>query len=339
MEKKYNYDYYVIHLCKDINRINNVNNLSKKIGQEINIFKGVDASTFNNNDYLSIIKNYSNELKINMKPKYPGIIGCYLSHYLLYKQLESSDLDYAVILEDDSNILIDNIDEKIDLYLNMNKTFDFLFLGYNSKCGKQYDSDLYYINNNTKTWGFHGYIINIKSIPKILENNKIIEYEIDIQIFSKIIKNIFNAYFIYPKMINQHEFNSLIRPSTNNKNIKRTISNKMIKQIKSSKMIKTNKPIISSKMTKTNKPIISSKMTKTNKPIISSKMTKTNKPIISSKIIKPIISSKMIKPIISSKIIKPIISSKMIKPIISSKMIKPVKTNILKILYINNKKI
>jgi GR25 family glycosyltransferase involved in LPS biosynthesis len=191
MGKKYNYNYYVIHLCKDTNRINNVNNLSKKIGSDINVFKGIDASTFNNKDYESIIHKYSNDLKINMNPRFPGVIGCYLSHYLLYKQLESSDLDYAVILEDDSKILIDNINEKIDSYLDTNKTFDFLFLGYNPTHGIHYTKELHYINNKLKIWGFHGYIINIKSIPKILENNKIIKYEIDIQIFEQIKKNMF----------------------------------------------------------------------------------------------------------------------------------------------------
>ena len=245
MEKK-KYDYYVIHLCKDTDRINNVNNLSKKIGKTINIFNGIDASTFNNTNYSSIINNYSNNLKINMNPNYPGIIGCYLSHYLLYKQLESSNLDYAIILEDDSNILIDNINEKIDLYLNMNKTFDFLFLGYNPNPGNQYDNELYHINNNVKVWGFHGYIINIKSIPKILENNNIINFEIDIQIFNKIKKNIFTGYFIYPKLINQHKFKSLIR--TNNiQNKPNNIQNKP-NNIQN-KPNKTNKICISSNQT------------------------------------------------------------------------------------------
>ena len=83
---KYNYDYYVIHLCKDTNRINNVNNLSEKIGKSINIFKGVDASTFTDTNYSTIISKYSNDLQIKTNPSYPGVIGCYLSHYILYKQ-------------------------------------------------------------------------------------------------------------------------------------------------------------------------------------------------------------------------------------------------------------
>jgi len=246
MNKKYNYDYYVIHLCKDTNRINNVNNLSKKIGSDINIFKGIDASTFNSTDYSSIINNYSNNLKINMNPLYPGVIGCYLSHYLLYKQLESSNLDYAIILEDDSKILVDNINEKIDSYLNMNLTFDFLFLGYNPTHGNHYTNELHYINNQFKIWGFHGYIINIKSIPKILEHNKIIKYEIDIQIFEQIKKNIFTAYFVNPKLINQYEFKSLIRSTKFeiNKNILKhikSISNKNITPVQNIKPV--TKPV------------------------------------------------------------------------------------------------
>jgi len=292
MEKK-KYDYYVIHLCKDTDRINNVNMLSKKIGKTINIFKGIDASTFKTTDYSSILNNYSNDLKINMKPNYPGIVGCYLSHYLLYKQLETTDLDYAVILEDDSNILIDNINEKIDTYLNMNKTFDFLFLGYNPIPGNQYDDELYHINNKVKVWGFHGYIINIKSIPKILENNNIINFEIDIQIFNKIKKNIFTGYFIYPKLINQHKFKSLIRTNIidNNINKKLTIVNKQV----------TN---VNKQVTNVNKQItnINKQITNVNKQI-----TNINKPI-----------------------------NKLIIPINQTKLIQK---NIIKLLYINKKKI
>jgi GR25 family glycosyltransferase involved in LPS biosynthesis len=268
----YNYDYYVIHLCKDQNRINNVKDMYKKIGREVNIFKGIDALSFQSHDYNKILKSYDKDLKLNFTPPYAGIIGCYLSHYLLLKSLLNSNLDYAVIFEDDSNIAIQNLDSEIDNILKeINETtqkntgeivnpidFDFIFIGYNYNTGIQYKNNFYY-NTNDKLWGFHGYIVNIKSITKILNLNKIINYEIDIQIYKQIQKNDLIGLFLKPKLIFQHNFTSLIRK--NAKAIKTKFINNLRNTNTNINTIYTSKSLNTTNMkqllyARKNKPII-----------------------------------------------------------------------------------
>jgi GR25 family glycosyltransferase involved in LPS biosynthesis len=60
-----------------------------------------------------------------------GIMGCILSHYLMWKELVNSDYTYYLVLEDDI-ILSNNFDQSLDLIKSMitSCTYPFIYLGY-----------------------------------------------------------------------------------------------------------------------------------------------------------------------------------------------------------------
>jgi GR25 family glycosyltransferase involved in LPS biosynthesis len=209
------YNYYVIHCKNNIKRFNNIQMMQKKLLKKINIYDAIIPKIEDQYD-LSIydlnIKNYR-----NIKQK--GELGCYLSHYLLIKSLINSEYEYTVIFEDDFNILIPDLDDKINNLLSIiDIEFDLLFLGTQSKVfGEQYKENIYFINTENKIWGTQGYIINNKKINKILELIKNINFEIDIEYYDHIKKNNLIGLFVNPIYISQNKrLLSTIRPPSNN---------------------------------------------------------------------------------------------------------------------------
>lgn len=213
------YNYYVIH-CKDnIKRFNNIQLMQNKLLKNINIFDAIMPKMEDQHN-LSI---YDLNIKNYKEIKYVGELGCYLSHYLLIKSLINSEFEYTVIFEDDFNILIPNLDDKINHLLNtIDIDFDLLFLGTQSKVfGEHYKENIYFINNKSKIWGAQGYIINNKKINKVLELIKNINFEIDIEIFNHIKKQNLIGLFVNPIYISQNkELLSTIRPTINENSTK-----------------------------------------------------------------------------------------------------------------------
>lgn len=196
------YNYYVIHCKNNIKRFNNIQLMQNKLLKNINIYDAI-IPKLKDQKNLSI---YDLNIKNHRDIKSPGELGCYLSHYLLIKSLINSEYEYTVIFEDDFNILIPDLDNKINDLLNIIEIeFDLLFLGTQSKVfGKHYKENIYFINNETKIWGSQGYIINNKKINKILELIKDINFEIDIEFFNHIKKNNLIGLFVNPIYISQN---------------------------------------------------------------------------------------------------------------------------------------
>jgi GR25 family glycosyltransferase involved in LPS biosynthesis len=207
-------EYYVIHLTNNNDRYTNIKNMEQILNYKINIFDGIDSAKFNENyTFEKTITEYDKHLELNFIPKYKGIIGCYLSHYLLYKQLINSSYLYTVIFEDDFNLCKTNTHEIICNLLNENTIdFDYLFIGYNGNKGNKISNNLCKIKNS-HIWGFHGYIINNKKILKILNLLTFLKYEIDIQIFKAIKNNNCIGYLFTDNIIRQQSYTSLIRPN------------------------------------------------------------------------------------------------------------------------------
>ncbi len=218
------FEYYVIHLIDAKDRFENIKNMEIKLKNKINIFEAINFKLPNKN-INDDIKIYDNNLKLNYKPTYIGEIGCYLSHYLLYKSLLNSNYTYTIIFEDDFNIIDNDINQKItDLLSNVNYDFDYLFLGYNINTNTNYinnnklkfSNNLHFIEYNKKVWGFHGYIINNKNIPKILNLLNNINCEIDMLVYRLIKKKIINGYFYNPLLVNIKMLPSYIRDKKEN---------------------------------------------------------------------------------------------------------------------------
>lgn len=125
-----------------------------------------------------------------------GATGCALSHLSVYNKIieEMSDNDYILILEDD--IYIDNdINSKLNYYINKIPKYDILFLGYHEHANS-IEYDVYGIPG--QLWGLFGYIINKKAA---IEIKKIfpLRHQIDTEM-SKIFKNL-NVFYLKEQLI------------------------------------------------------------------------------------------------------------------------------------------
>ena len=96
--------------------------------ENVKIFNAIDGKTINddinNNHFLNKFKNLN-----------PGQIGCFLSHYYLWKKILDDNLDKLLILEDDC-IFQGNFKERfikllsqIDIANNNNQTINLLYVG------------------------------------------------------------------------------------------------------------------------------------------------------------------------------------------------------------------
>lgn len=103
---------YVINLPKDQDRRESISKETAQFpGLDIEMIEAVygkELSDEEKNDLFDCKKYaqyYGRELK-------PGEIGCTLSHQMCYKHLLGTDLDYALILEDDAHFVNDKITEQ-----------------------------------------------------------------------------------------------------------------------------------------------------------------------------------------------------------------------------------
>ena len=212
-------DMYVITLGKK-ERIQNIKNQESKINNKINIFDGVNGLKLDINELIKnniLDKNHKLSENINHSKRE---IGCYLSHYNIYKKIKKDNKKgYTIIFEDDfivnSPNLKDDIRKSIDKLNRKSIDFDFLFLGSNQiNYGENIIDNLYYVNPKQNLYGTHAYVINNKNIDKIIDKIKIIKHQIDIIIQDLSKNNIFNTVIMYPYTVIQ------------NKSFKSTVDNK-----------------------------------------------------------------------------------------------------------------
>ena len=212
-------DMCVITLGKK-ERIQNIKNQETKINNKINIFDGVNGLKLDINELIKnniLDKNHKLSENINHAKRE---IGCYLSHYNIYKKIKKENKKgYTIIFEDDfivnSPNLKDDIRKSIDKLNRKSIDFDFLFLGSNQiNYGENIIDNLYYVNPKQNLYGTHAYVINNKNIDKIIDKIKIIKHQIDIIIQDLSKNNIFNTVIMYPYTVIQ------------NKSFKSTVDNK-----------------------------------------------------------------------------------------------------------------
>jgi GR25 family glycosyltransferase involved in LPS biosynthesis len=114
-----------------------------------------------------------------------GQVGCYLSHYNIYKKIRQDNrLGYTIVFEDDFVIKDENLLNKIKKIIeNTNKKeidFDLLFLGnLKDNHGTQIVDNLYYVDKSNNLYGTHAYVVNNKNINKIISKTENIDRPID----------------------------------------------------------------------------------------------------------------------------------------------------------------
>jgi GR25 family glycosyltransferase involved in LPS biosynthesis len=198
-------NYYVIHMDTAIERKQNMINMEIKLNKKINIFRAIDGKD------IKYINDY--DVNCTFKTQNKNILGCYLSHYLLIKNLLDQQINenYTVIFEDDFNIIYDNLDGIIKNIIN-NSNFDIIFLGRINKniiTNNKVFNNIYIPSN--ELWGTHALLINNKSLQKIYDELKNLNTAIDIKYYELSKLNKLKVYFIYPYLVIQNNnFKSLI---------------------------------------------------------------------------------------------------------------------------------
>lgn len=201
-------DLYVITLGKE-ERIINIEKQQSKLNNKIKIFNAVNGKKLNYNELIAsnIIVNDNNLSKKHDKKM--GQIGCYLSHFNIYKKIKKENKDgYTFIFEDDflikSENLLNEVKKAIDILNTKNIDFDFLFLGNTlNNHGKNIKDNLYYLDKNNNLYGTHGYLVNNNKIDKIINNLSRIYTTIDDSIQNLSYEDIFNTIVVYPNLVDQ----------------------------------------------------------------------------------------------------------------------------------------
>ena len=91
---------YLINLDRSKERYNYIAKNLKKLGIKFERISAVDGSTFSKSKIDEVVDFKSYEQFLGHTPKL-GTIGCALSHYQVWQTFLNSDLEYAVVFEDD----------------------------------------------------------------------------------------------------------------------------------------------------------------------------------------------------------------------------------------------
>lgn len=180
---------FIISLERAKERRMNMKNKMKEINKKYTFFNAVDGKN---------MTKYEESLCNKFEGLNDGQKGCFLSHYLLWKNLLLTDRDDFIILEDDAVILDDM--EKFLL-----SDYDFIHLGF---CYENYNKkiitvDEYSIYKTNYALCTHGYIVSKSGIKKLLDfldNEPKWDYPID-HVMNKIVD--FNKYIIIPELVKQ----------------------------------------------------------------------------------------------------------------------------------------
>lgn len=181
----YNYknkidEIYVINLEKRKDRLEFIKK-TYNLEKDFITYKAIDGKTLDLNKLQIngiIDKKTSEQLEKKRNHHYEltheGSIGCYLSHYYLWKSLQESNKSQILIFEDDvifNKITLREINKRLlllpknwDIYLLNNETTAYDKSYYNKKTHKH----LFKVN---RFFGMYAYVINKQAVNKIINSN------------------------------------------------------------------------------------------------------------------------------------------------------------------------
>ena len=170
-----NFKIYVINLKRETERRENiVQELKKQNIQNFEIIDAIDGEKINKSDLdLLISKNnkFINPINTNMNA---AEICCSLSHVKVYKKFIETNIEYALIFEDDA-VFLNNFSEKLQKFIIRNFKYkkQIISLGelwqfYKKPLDKENEYEIVNVRNAVLA---HAYFINREAAKSLLSFN------------------------------------------------------------------------------------------------------------------------------------------------------------------------
>jgi GR25 family glycosyltransferase involved in LPS biosynthesis len=205
-------EYYVISM-KVPERLKSIEEQQRKMTSTLTIFDAVNGDHLDMNNVKDQL--VADAFKADTKHR-KREIGCFLSHYYIYKKIESKNQPdgYTVIMEDDVQIAVDDFENKIQTTLKtMEGTHDFDILyieNVSNNMGEKLLDNVCNMDKNKEMYGTQAYIVKNKNIGRILENTWLIDMPIDWKFITAIKSDKLRAYTFCPFLTKQAGFGTTI---------------------------------------------------------------------------------------------------------------------------------
>jgi GR25 family glycosyltransferase involved in LPS biosynthesis len=184
---------FIINLPQRIERLEKIKDLLKKLEliDNYEIYKAVDGKELSEteiNKSLSITSLHSLYVESNNHKdiRTKGAIGCFLSHYNLWKEIIKRDYDNVLIIEDDAEAEY-NYDEIITYINSIPSNYNLALLSWftlwfdklENKKNKKVINDSWDQYKSINIFGTAVYMLNKEGAKKLIENALPINYQVD----------------------------------------------------------------------------------------------------------------------------------------------------------------
>ena len=189
---------FVVNLKHRKDRWNTIQNNFKPINLKLNRWDAVYGKKIDEKHIKKITTNFCNYFCSY------GMIGCWLSHYNLWRYIVKNKLDRVLVLEDDA-IPVDDFNKKfVNAWKNLSKSpdisknYDIIYIGCCGSCDKGannllsiigiHNKDIYFNKKRVDDVmipgfpaGTHAYMISYKGAKKLVSNKEMdkVKYHID----------------------------------------------------------------------------------------------------------------------------------------------------------------
>ena len=206
---------YYINLDRSPDRRKNMQLMFQKQNINPERFPAIDGKLLDLDDpkYEKMLKKIKWWFLIDNR-KNIGHFGCYLSHMKIFEKFLKTDKEYCFILEDDSEILVNDIKSEIMKNMkNLPRDWDILLLGYEVNGGPNGYKEVREGNKDTVLkngllnlnyfTGTHAYILTRSCIKILLNKLQVMDWIIDWNISFLAKKGLINVYGVYPPIVCQ----------------------------------------------------------------------------------------------------------------------------------------
>jgi len=141
---------YIVNLERSEKRREHIVKEAERCGLDYELVKAVDGKNLTEEDFNRLCD--MEEVRKSPNWLTPGMIGCSLSHYEIYKKIVKDDVDVALVLEDDV-ILPDNLPELLaDVAREIQKNEVILLYFFSFKPCRLSEQDVVAISNDYKIY-------------------------------------------------------------------------------------------------------------------------------------------------------------------------------------------